>query len=204
MLKKIWNKFKAFYNDTYGMLIVVSWAIFIICLIIKLFGGNWFELGTSNTKFISFCEYVDTNQTLKMILACLIYLINGYPVICIMLNHKRLSIKETSIFIPLMITKSIISWYSVLISYIIDSFILIILPLILTRFKGWKRVIFGNVLIFVFKCITLLTRNIGIKIGFNVNNLFLIQAIFQLDYFLMIVLFYLYFFKSKNKKRGNE
>lgn len=39
-MKKIWNNFKAFYNDIYGMLIVVSWAIFIICLIIKLFGGT--------------------------------------------------------------------------------------------------------------------------------------------------------------------
>lgn len=196
-MKKIWNAFKTFYNNKYGMLIVLSWVLFIVCLVIKLFGGNWFELGISNEKFIAFCEYVDTNKVLKMILACLIYLINGYPVICILLNQKKLGLKETLIFIPIMISKSIISWYSVLISYILDNFVLIILPLIFTKFKGWKRVVFGNILIFVFQLISIFVRNISVD--FNIGNTILENYLYQIDYFLMIILFYLYYFKSKTK-----
>ena len=196
-MRKLWNSIKAFYDNTYGMLILLSWILFIICLIIKLFGGNWFELGTDNERFIAFCEYVDTNRVLKMILACLIYLITGYPVICILLNKKRLDVKSTLVFVPIMISKSIISWYSVLISYILDVFVLIILPLIFTKFKGWKRVIFGNILLFGFQVISIVVRNISPD--FNVGNTLIENYLYQSDYYLMIILFYFYYFKSKNK-----
>lgn len=199
-MKNLISKFKAFYGTTYGMLIVISWVVFLICLIIKLLGGNWFELSTDNTRFIAFCNFVDNTQWLKMILACCIYLITTLPVLLILLNEPKLKPRNCAIFIPLMICKSVVSWYSVVISYILDFVIIILLPLILKRFKNWKIVIFGNILVFVFQCITLLTRNIGVKMGFNINNTFLVQMIFQIDYYLMILLFYLYYFKNKNKE----
>lgn len=59
---KLIKKFKEFYNSTYGMLITVSWILLIVCLIIKLFGGNWFELNTENSNFIQFCLYVENKQ----------------------------------------------------------------------------------------------------------------------------------------------
>lgn len=197
MLKKLWNAFKTFYDNTYGMLIVLSWILFIICLIIKLFGGNWFELKTNNEKFIDFCEFVDTNQILKMMLACCIYLITGYPVICILLNKKFLELKIMAIFVPIMITKSIMSWHNILISYILDTFVLIILPLIICKFKNWKRVVFGNILIFGFQLISILVRNVSIN--FNETNTIIENYLIQIDYYLMIALFYLYYFKSKIK-----
>lgn len=199
-MKTIISKFKAFYGTTYGMLITISWVVLLICLIIKLLGGNWFELGTNNEHFISFCNYVDNTQWLKMILACIIYLITTLPVLLILLNEPKLKPRNYAIFIPLMICKSVVSWYSVVISYILDFVIIILLPLILKKFKNWEMVIFGNALVFVFQCITFLIRNIGIKIGFNINNSFIVQTIYQVDYYLMILLFYLYYFKIKKEK----
>lgn len=190
-MKKIWNNFKAFYNDIYGMLIVVSWIVLIICLIIKLFGGNWFELGTENDKFIKFCEYVDNTMWLKMTLACLIYLFTTYPIICIILNKKYLSIKLSIIFIPIMITKSILGWYNTLIASIIDIFITFIIPIILTR--NWKRPLVVIILVLLFQFISIFFRNISFN--FNFDNTFLQQTIYQIDYYLMILLFYLYNFK---------
>ena len=159
-MRKIWNSIKAFYNNTYGMLIIISWILFIICLIIKLFGGNWFELGTSNEKFNMFCEYVDTTKVLKKVIACLIYLFTGYPIICILLNKSKLDNKSTLIFIPLMVCKSLVSWHSILIS--------------------------------------ILVRNISLD--FNVGNTIIENYLVQVDYYLMVILFYLYYFKSKNKE----
>ena len=197
-MKKLIDKFKAFYNTTYGMLIVLSWVVLLICLIIKLLGGNWFELGTDNEKFIAFCEYVDTNQVLKRILACIIYLFTTLPILCILLNEQKLKPRNCAIFIPLMICKSIVSWYSVVISYILDFVIIILLPLILCRLKNWKMVVFGNILVFAFQCILLVIRNLsGILNNFES---FTEQAIIQLDYFLMILLFYLYYFKNNKKE----
>ena len=199
-MKKLLGKFKTFYDTPTGMLIIVSWVVLIICLIIKLLGGNWFELGTDNERFIYFCDYVDNHQVLKMILACCIYLFTTLPILKILLDKRKLSPQYYAIFVPLMICKSIVSWYSVAISYILDLLIIILLPLILCKFKNWKRVIFANVLVFAFQCITLLFRNIGIRIGFNIYNSFLTQAIYQVDYYLMILLFYLHYFKFKENK----
>lgn len=185
------EKFKEFNSNTYGMLIVVSWIVLIICLIIKLFGGNWFELGTENDKFIAFCQFVDNTMWLKMTLACLIYLFTTYPIICIILNKKYLSIKLSIIFIPIMITKSILGWYNTLIASIIDIFITFIIPIILTR--NWKRPIITIILILLFQIISIIFRNISFN--FNFDNTFLQQTIYQVDYYLMILLFYLYNFK---------
>lgn len=192
------KKFKEFYNNKYGMLITVSWGLLIICLIIKLFGGNWFELSSENEKFISFCSFVDNTQWLKMILACLICLITGYPFLCILLNKEKLNLKESLIFIPLMICKSILGWYILYISYILDVFIIILIPLILNKFKNWKRVIIGNILIFIFQLMLIIIRNFSG--GLNDFGTFIPQVIIQIDYFLMIFLFYLYNIKNIRKE----
>ena len=77
MFKKLKDKFLNFYHTTYGMLITVSWVVLIACLIIKLFGGNWFALESKNSKFNDFCIFVDNTQWLKMILACIIYIVTS-------------------------------------------------------------------------------------------------------------------------------
>lgn len=197
-MKTIISKFKAFYGTTYGILITISWVVLLICLIIKLLGGNWFELGTNNEHFISFCNYVDNTQWLKMVLACVIYLITTLPVLLILLNEPKLKPRNYAIFIPLMICKSVVSWYNLVISYILDFVIIILLPLILKKFKNWKMVIFGNVLVFVFQCILILVRNLSG--GLNSFDTFIEQAIIQIDYFLMILLFYLYYFNKQKEK----
>lgn len=197
-MKRLLDKFKSFYDNTYGMLITVSWVVLIICLIIKLLGGNWFELGTDNERFIAFCEYVDTNLVLKRILACSIYLLTTLPILCILLNERKLKPRSCAIFIPLMICKSIISWYILAISYILDVVIIILLPLILCKFKNWKVVIFGNLLVFAFQLLLIVVRNLSG--GLNGYETFIQQAIIQVDYYIMILLFYLYYFRNKEKK----
>ena len=193
-------KIKDFIKSPYGLIILISWIALIICLIVKLFGGNWFELWLENDNFIKFCEFVDSTQWLKMVLACGIYLGTGYPVLCIMLNNKVLNLKETLIFIPLMITKSILGWYILWLAYIIDMLIIVLLPLIFRKFKNFKMVIIGNILIILFQFLTLTIRNIGFGVGFNNENIFLIQVLYQFDYYIMILLFYMYYFKFKSKE----
>ena len=104
MLKKIKDKFIEFNNDTYGMLITVSWIVLIICLVIKLFGGNWFELETENSKFIQFCIYVDNTMWLKMLLACIMNTISNYFIICLFLDKRKLNLIENIVFILLFIS----------------------------------------------------------------------------------------------------
>lgn len=193
MIKRLKERIKEFTNDTYGMLIFVSWIVLIACLVIKIFGGNWFELGTQNSKFIEFCTYVDETMWLKMTLACIISLVSGYVSLCVMLNEKRLSLKNVLIFIPLMIIKSIISWYSSVISFVLDIFIMLGLTTI--RNKSFKRSILCFVMISLLQIITILIRNISFD--FNLGNTLIEQSLIQVDYYIMLLLFYLYNFKRK-------
>lgn len=198
-MKKLWNALREFYNDKYGTLIIVSWVALILCCIVKIFGGNLFELWWDNPNFIAFCEYVENTTILKMTIACLIYLITTYPVICILLNENKLKLKRIIMFLPIMIFKSFISWYNVALSMILDFIIIILLPLILCKFKNWKKVIFGNILIMIFQLITITMRNISLD--FNIGNTVIENYLIQIDYYLMVLLFYLYYFKNDKKKK---
>ena len=178
-------------RKNFKTLIIMCWVVLFVTVIIKLFGGNWFELSTENTKFIKFCNYVDNTMWLKMTLACFNYLLTGYFVISMLLNKEKLDNKTLIIFAPIMIFKSIISWYILWLAYILDAFVLIIIPLIFKKFKNWKRVIIINILILLLQLLTLLTRNLSIGFGFNENST-LLSMLYQIDYVIMIFLSYIY------------
>ena len=40
-------------------LIIICWVLLAICFVIKLFGGNFFEIMCTNKTFIKFCDFVD-------------------------------------------------------------------------------------------------------------------------------------------------
>lgn len=182
----------------YSLIIKVSWMALLACLVIKLLGGNWFEIKTDNQKFLSFCEWVDDNKPVKIVLACFISLLSCMPILCILINKERLG-KYNFLFIPLVILRSIISWFIPYSSYVLDVVILLIIPLIITKFN-WKRVLLCNLLVLLFQVIILLIRNLSISFGFNMNNTFVVQMIYQLDYIIMIFLFYLYNFRERGSK----
>ncbi len=176
-------------------LIRASWVVLACCFVIKLFGGNWFEIVCENEHFISACEYVDNTMWLKMTLACFISVIGDYLIICILLNKKSLFIKELVIFLPMMIGKSLLSWYNYWLSFSLNILVLIIVPFFIN--KDWKHILITNVLVIVFQLISMFIRNYN-TIIFN-KNLFVVQTIMQIDYYLMTFLYYLYTFRRKEE-----
>lgn len=195
------NKFKEFYKNTYGMLITLSWILLIVCLIIKLFGGNWFELESQNGKFIQFCIYVDEHILLKQIFGTIIALITTFPLYCIMLNEQKPKLWKVILLLSLLTIKCIIGWFNSTIGLILD--IIILLGVITLLNKNIKRNIICFVFINALQIITLLLRNASF--GFDLNcfnyNLFIVQTLYQIDYYIMIILWYLYTFKRKEIKR---
>lgn len=171
--------------------IIVCWILLAICFVIKIFGGNWFELSSDNEKFVQFCTFVDNTMWLKMILVCCISVITSYPVYCVLLNKKKLSTKETIIYLSLTIFKSFISWYSAVVSLIIDVFIMLVLSTIIN--KKIFRSIVCFFIILIFQVITLIIRNSEFTF---LQNTFIFQTLYQIDYYIMIALLYLYNFKS--------
>lgn len=189
-------KLKEFIKSPYGLIITISWIALILCLIIKLFGGNWFELWLENDKFIGFCEFVDNTQCLKIILACIICVASTIPVYLIMLNDNKPKFYILIILILLTIIKSILSWFNSTITLIMDIIILLGVISIFNKKPLRNLICFSITLGFQF--LTIGVRSLSLN--FNIGNTFIEQTLYQIDYYLMILLFYLYNFKNKKKE----
>lgn len=183
-------------ENSFKTLIITCWVVLFVCFIIKIFGGNWFELGTENTKFIQFCNFVDDNMWLKIILACIISILTSYPVYCLIYNKKRFKTNHSVVLIAIIVVRSILSWYLTWITFVIDALMLIILPIVLTR--KWKRVLIVNAGAVILQLVSTFIRNVGVQI--TLNESFLIQALLQIDYIIMISLCYLYNIKHFIKR----
>ena len=48
--------------------LIILWSTLVVYLIIKLLGGNWFEIVCENERFISVCEYMDNHFVAKVII----------------------------------------------------------------------------------------------------------------------------------------
>lgn len=191
-------KIKDFIKSPYGLIILISWIALIICLIVKLFGGNWFELWLENDNFIKFCVFVDEIIWLKRTLAVIIAITSTYLIMCLIYNVKYYKGLWLVLYIIIMVLKSLSSWYLLVVSCIMDALILIVIPMIIT--KNWKRPIIVNIIILGLQLMTLAVRNLNVGTGFNVNNTFIIQVLYQIDYYLMLILLYLYNIKKMNKE----
>ena len=175
-------------KQKYKVLIIVCWTVYIACLIIKLCGGNRFEIATTNERFIAICSYIDNTLWLKMIIACVFNVIINSFVICAIFGQKFYTFKQGIVFIPLIIIGSIIGWYNSIINTII-GFILYLIPIIYNYHK-WYRAILGLILMMIFQCISLITKNVN-SIYLN-NQSTLVSIILQIDLLIMVILYYLY------------
>lgn len=170
------------------VLIAVCWIAYIICLIIKLCGANLFEIACENERFILICDYIDNTLWLKMIIACIFNLIINSFVICAIFGEKFYTFKQIVVFVPLLISASIIGWYYSIITTIL-SFIIYLLPIIY-NYKKWYRAIIGLILMIIFQFISLITKNVN-EVYLN-NQSTLVSIILQIDLLIMVILYYLY------------
>lgn len=172
-------------KDSYKVLIRSCWALLLVCFTIKVLGGNIFEVACENESFIKLCNWLDRHW-FKYIITSLIYIIPCYlPYLC-MVNKK---IGQDLWIILLILPCSPLKVFFPIIGMVLDTVILILIPLLLCKFKNWKRVIFNCIITLSFQLISLITKNIGYYME---NNSLLISIILSIDYYIMIILYYLY------------
>ena len=87
------------YIDITKLTITLCWVALIAFWCLKLFGGNWFELGSENSKFIQFCNYVENIKALKITFGCVTYLFSAYFIMSVFLKEK-VKLKHIIIFTP--------------------------------------------------------------------------------------------------------
>ena len=170
------------------VLIIVCWIAYITCLIIKLCGGNRFEIATSNETFIAICEYIDNNLWLKAAICSIFYVISAY-LIYLCLTKQKLFKDWWMIFVLFAFSLINIYFNNTYVNIIISLITLILIPIIRNKGKHRFYVIIGCLLVFLFQLISLITRNIGWNLD---NQSTLVGMIFQIDYYIMLIIYYLY------------
>lgn len=190
--------------------IILCWIMLIVCFIIKLFGGNWFEIICNNEHFIYVCNFIDTHLIVNYCIALPIYIIPTFFLMLACCICPKPNIKQVIIIlISLLVvwTVQFIHPYAKLISEII-AFIL--LPFCVRTFgkektnwkntlkKTWYLGIIGYGLDLIFQILSLITKNIGIKL---IEENSLISLLFMVDYYIMIALYYLYILLKHKKEK---
>lgn len=172
-------------KNKYKTLIISCWVVLIVCFLIKIIDPSNFEIICNNDNFIKVCEWLD-NSWAKYIVSTLFYVPSVYIIYLAMTNQK---IGDDKFLLLVLLPVSYLKANFTTIGLIIDIFIWFILPLLKFKFKNWKRVLLGNVLILAFQFISLMTRNIG---GYLLPDSLLTSIIVSIDYYIMLVLYYLY------------
>ena len=186
-------------KDKYKILIRSTWAVLIFYCIIKVLFGVCFDLMSESKNFIMITEYIDNHLWLKKIVACVTTLISGYFIICAITKQKYLKWYHLIVFVPLTIIKSISQWDIKIFGYIIDLVLLIGFPMIIS--KGFKlkarilRPIIGYLLVPAFQLLSMFLSSIAL---FKINDLStLVALLYNLEFYFLVFLYYLYETKPK-------
>lgn len=184
--------------------IIICWVLLAICFVIKLFGGNFFEIMCTNEKFISVCRFLETSG-LCYVEGYITFIFSSTCLLLIIRDNKKVFNKNTLFYIILcsiywglkiMIETGVINIPMVV--YNIMDFVILYLLLVIFS-KSWLKSILAVVLMFAFTIISAITKSIGINDA--ITDSMVVANIFMIDYYIMLILTLLYSIKIKRRKK---
>ncbi len=183
-------------HNPFLVMIITSWILLVLAMICKLFGADWFIASSDNKTFIRLCNYIDNNKILYNLLPILFNITTTSIYFMAILKENR---PHLLWFIILIVYASVkVLFYNQVVFFILDIILMIGLPLALKP-KYWLIIIIGFLLNFIFQLISMATKMNHYKM-FDDNTL--VVLILNVDYVIMLVLFWLY--RIKPKKEENE
>lgn len=183
-------------------LLIVLWAVLFICLGIKMFGADLFEIICTNENFIKICEYADTHAYANYLISTIYCMFSMYFLVLAMCGMKKYCLWQIMIFVPTIIVGNVIKMYNSALGVVFDIWQGIIMPCIFTVKKPerHKFVLLGNALLILFQLVSMYIKNIDFEI--LTKQGVLISTIYSIDVIIMIVIYYLYSISKKGKNNG--
>jgi hypothetical protein len=179
--------------------IVISWATLALCFVVKIFGGNFFEIMCESENYKALCEYAEKHLWFDFVLSNSISLFCQSFYLLAIIQKYKFSIKEFIFTFISVIVCWFIRIYLFEISFICDLWLLIIMPIILLgkNYKKYWQIIFAVLFNLVFQFVSLIVKNLSI--GYIDDSIFLV-LIYGIDVYIMCFLYYLYrnFIKENN------
>ena len=180
--------------------IVISWVSLGLCFLIKIFGGNFFEIVCNNDKYKALCEYADSHFWLKYVIGVVSSMFcQTFYTLAILQKYKFSKSQFIITFVSILVS-CFIKYYSQVFGGIFDLWIFFAVPMIFLGKdfkKKWWQVPIAYAITFSFQLLSLLVKNLGIV---NIGETYFIGLIYMIDLYLMCFIYYLYRNYQKEKK----
>ena len=156
------------------------------------------------------CDFVDNNKAAYYLVGVLMYVASTSWIILACSKITEPTNKELIVIVSSLIVVWASQFVSITLKTILEIVNTVFMPIFLnllnsnfvckakTIKRTWYLGIIGYILVFVFQLISLFTRNIGIKYTHDSS---LTTLILMIDYYIMIIMYYLYVKKSKEGKK---
>ena len=108
--------------------IVISWISLALCFVIKIFGGNFFEIMCQNQRYKDVCNYVESHYWSKIIISFTSSMLCELLYILAIIEKYKLSVKELIITTMVVLCSCLMQIFFVQWSFITDVIMLFVLP----------------------------------------------------------------------------
>lgn len=178
-------------NKLYERALITCIIMLFICILFKLFGFNYFNLNTDIPILKEIDNVVMNSETLSFIYSFIFKFINGYLICCIARKETKFNMMTLG---PICIISMTLSRYcqNDIIILVYDIFTLYIVCFNKCEFKEYSLVMILNT---IYQLTSLFIRDLGVQLSYHglINSILL-----NLDYYIMLVITYLYLVKGGN------
>lgn len=189
--------------------IILCWIMLIACFIVKLFGGNLFEVICTDEHFIYVCEFIANNKIIYELLSYFVYTVPMIVVSMAMCFEPKPSKNQLALIVVSLTFVWIGRIFSSNSKSILEIIYFVFIPIIceflkVKNFKSalsksWYRGILGYGLILVFQIISMITKNVDLH---YLNDNLVVTYILLIDYYIMVALYYFYIKLYKGENNG--
>ena len=182
--------------------IIISWISLALCFVIKIFGGNFFEIMSDNPNYKALCEYAESHLWFENTLAFISSFICQVFYLLAILQKYKFTLKEFLITIIALVSSVCLRDFSIIFGYIFDFILFFGLPIFMLgkNYKKYYQVFIAFIINIFFQFISLIVKNLSI--GYISESVFIV-LIYGIDVYIMCFLYYLYRnFQKENSNMG--
>lgn len=180
--------------------IIISWITLALCFVVKIFGGNFFEIMCDNPNYKALCEYADNNFWLKYLIAVLSSIVCQSFYTLAILKQYKFKLWQALVIYPSILISCFIKLTGISTGIVFDIWLTLGIPIVFLgkQYKRYISALIGMALILAFQIISLFVKNLGL---INVADSYFIGLIYSIDVYIMCILYYLY--RNFNKENTN-
>lgn len=186
--------------------IIVCWILLAICFVVKICGGNFFNIVCNNENFIKFCNYCDTSF-IRYVIYFAYFMFESTILLLIIrpdikVKSKRFLFYSLCVFMFWII--KILYEKGIIVINVVLATIIPLLVLFVLLFAFSKRP-FMSLFVVLYELLLATLSSIvkNISTTGSITDSLLMTVIFFIDYFIALVLTMLYSKSLYNKKRRN-